>query len=81
MYSNINSWFSFIRFSLIPNQYLTIYVIIISLFSLIFGYLFSIRVGGADMPITISLLNSLSGVAGAIAGMAINNVLLVSIGE
>jgi len=67
-------------FSLIPNQYLTIYVIIISLFSLIFGYLFSIRVGGADMPITISLLNSLSGVAGAIAGMAINNVLLVSIG-
>lgn len=48
--------------------------------STIFGWLFSIRVGGADMPITISLLNSLSGVAGAIAGMAINNVLLVAIG-
>ena len=45
-----------------------------------YGYLFAIRIGGADMPITISLLNSLSGVAGGIAGMAIGNVLLVSIG-
>jgi len=32
------------------------------------------------MPITISLLNSLSGVAGAIAGLAIKDVLLVSVG-
>lgn len=46
----------------------------------IFGLLFSIRVGGADMPITISLLNSLSGVAGAIAGMAIGDVFLVAVG-
>ncbi|NLO64828.1 MAG: NAD(P)(+) transhydrogenase (Re/Si-specific) subunit beta [Clostridiales bacterium] len=45
-----------------------------------FGVIFSIRVGGADMPITISLLNSLSGVAGAIAGLAINNLLLVAVG-
>ena len=45
------------------------------LFSSLFGLYFSVRVGGADMPITISLLNSLSGVAGAIAGMAIGNVL------
>ena len=34
----------------------------------LFGLWFSLRVGGADMPITISLLNSLSGVAGSIAG-------------
>lgn len=45
-----------------------------------FGVAFAIRVGGADMPITISLLNSLSGVAGAIAGMAIGDPLLVAIG-
>lgn len=45
-----------------------------------FGIIFSIRVGGADMPITISLLNSLSGVAGAIAGLAINNIILVAVG-
>jgi NADPH-NAD transhydrogenase beta subunit len=49
-------------------------------FSSLFGLFFSIRVGGADMPITISLLNSLSGVAGAIAGMAVGDILLVAVG-
>ncbi len=47
---------------------------------LAFGIFFTLRVGGADMPITISLLNSLSGVAGGIAGMAIGNLMLVAIG-
>lgn len=50
------------------------------LFSSLFGLFFSIRVGGADMPITISLLNSLSGVAGSIAGMAISDIFLVAVG-
>lgn len=61
---------------------LTITIIAIAIFVLagFFGYIFAIRVGGADMPITISLLNSLSGVAGAIAGLAINDLLLVAIG-
>jgi len=48
--------------------------------SSVFGIVFAVRVGGADMPVAISLLNSLSGVAGAIAGMAIYNVLLVAVG-
>ncbi len=50
------------------------------IFSGLFGLYFSARVGGADMPITISLLNSLSGVAGAIAGMAIGDIFLVAVG-
>ncbi|HRY77192.1 MAG TPA: NAD(P)(+) transhydrogenase (Re/Si-specific) subunit beta [Candidatus Izemoplasmatales bacterium] len=50
------------------------------LLSFLFGLLFTIRIGGADMPIAISLLNSLSGVAGAISGLAIGDVLLVAIG-
>ena len=59
----------------------TFIVLAVSLiFSFIFGIAFSIRVGGADMPITISLLNSLSGVAGAIAGMAVSDILLVAVG-
>jgi NAD(P) transhydrogenase subunit beta len=49
-------------------------------FALSFGILFSIRVGGADMPITISLLNSFSGIAGAVSGLAIGEVLLVTVG-
>ncbi|HHT67967.1 MAG TPA: hypothetical protein GXZ85_01770 [Firmicutes bacterium] len=55
---------------------------ILTVGSLYFGYVFTIRVGGADMPITISLLNSFSGVAGAIAGFALENgALLVVVGS
>lgn len=53
---------------------------VILIASAAFGLLFSLKVGGADMPITISLLNSLSGVAGAIAGLAIGDLLLVAVG-
>ena len=45
-----------------------------------FGLAFAVRVGGADMPITISLLTSLAGIAAAIAGLAIGDLLVVSIG-
>jgi NAD(P) transhydrogenase subunit beta len=50
------------------------------LVALLFGLLLAIRVGGADMPITISLLNSLSGVAAAATGFAVSNPLLVAVG-
>ncbi len=55
-------------------------MLLISILSAFFGVAFAIRVGGADMPITISLLNSLSGVAGGIAGIAVGDILLTSIG-
>ena len=55
-------------------------MLIVLALSSFFGLAFAIRVGGADMPITISLLNSFSGVAGAVAGMAINDILLVAVG-
>lgn len=45
------------------------------------GLALAVRVGGADMPITISLLNALSGLAGALAGMAVDNILLVFVGS
>jgi len=45
-----------------------------------FGLIFALGVGGADMPITISLLNSLSGVAASISGLAIGDALLVAVG-
>ncbi len=64
----------------LPGNYIIIPLVLNMLFSSAFGVLFSIRVGGADMPITISLLNSFSGVAGAIAGLAIGDLLLVAIG-
>jgi len=48
--------------------------------ALVFGVVFAIRIGGADMPISISLLNSLSGVAGALTGFAVQDPLLVAAG-
>ncbi len=50
------------------------------LLSLAYGVLFAIRIGGADMPITISLLNSMSGIAGGIAGIAVSEPLLCAAG-
>jgi len=65
---------------IIPTSLMWLILVTNILASASFGTLFSIRVGGADMPITISLLNSLSGVAGAIAGLAISDLLLVAVG-
>jgi len=49
--------------------------------SLIFGVMAVIPVGGADMPVVISLLNSYSGLAAAAAGFAINNIILIVAGS
>jgi len=46
----------------------------------LFAIVFTMKIGGADMPIVISLLNSFSGVAGALSGLAILDPLLVSVG-
>jgi NAD/NADP transhydrogenase beta subunit len=56
---------------------LAISMLVLALF---FGVIFAIRVGGADMPVTISLLNSFSGIAGAVSGFAISNPLLIAVG-
>jgi NAD(P) transhydrogenase subunit beta len=45
--------------------------------ALIFGVLFVLPIGGADMPVVISLLNSFTGVAVAITGFELDNQLLI----
>ncbi len=49
--------------------------------SLIFGVLATIPIGGADMPVVISLLNSYSGLAACAAGFAIGNTVLIVAGS
>jgi NAD(P) transhydrogenase subunit beta len=47
--------------------------------SLVLGVLMVIPIGGADMPVVISLLNSLSGIAAAATGFVLqSNVLIIS---
>ena len=45
----------------------------------LFGVLFVLPIGGADMPVVISLLNAFTGLAAAATGFELeNNVLIVS---
>src|SRR5262249_8120072 len=47
--------------------------------ALLFGVLFVLPIGGADMPVVISLLNAFTGLAAAATGFELeNNVLIVS---
>jgi proton-translocating NAD(P)+ transhydrogenase subunit beta len=45
--------------------------------SLVLGVLIVIPIGGADMPVVISLLNSYSGLAASAAGFVIGNMVLI----
>jgi H+-translocating NAD(P) transhydrogenase subunit beta len=61
-----------------PEETYTIFLVTLGL-SLLLGVLLTIPIGGADMPVAISLLNSYSGLAACAAGFVIaNNVLVVA---
>ena len=44
---------------------------------LLYGVLFVLPIGGADMPVVISLLNSLTGIAAAITGILYDNMVML----
>lgn len=52
----------------------------VALCAMAFGVFFALPVGGADMPITISLLNAMSGIAASVCGLVVDDVLLVAAG-
>ncbi|MCB0165739.1 MAG: NAD(P)(+) transhydrogenase (Re/Si-specific) subunit beta, partial [Anaerolineae bacterium] len=61
-----------------PTSFLILMILIV--LSLILGVMSVIPIGGADMPVVISLLNSYSGLAACAAGFVIENNLLIVAG-
>ena len=61
----------------VPN---TLMMIILTLLTLVIGVLLVIPIGGADMPVVISLLNSYSGMAGCAAGFVLGDMFLIIAG-
>ncbi|MGF1530188.1 MAG: NAD(P)(+) transhydrogenase (Re/Si-specific) subunit beta [Puniceicoccaceae bacterium] len=68
-------------FIFVPNATVSVLLFIVILVAaLAFGVTGTLPIGGGDMPVVIALLNSLSGLAAAAAGFAINNQVLVVAG-
>lgn len=65
-------FFGFLPLGIIPFMYL------LAAIALVYGVLFVLPIGGADMPVVISLLNSITGVATAFAGFGIGNKVMVA---
>ena len=59
-----------------PAQPFILYVILA--LSLVYGVLFVMPIGGADMPVVISLLNSFTGVAAACGGFLYDNKVMLT---
>jgi NAD(P) transhydrogenase subunit beta len=67
-----------VMFCMEPGNHTWLYLVIA--LSLVFGVMAVIPIGGADMPVVISLLNSYSGLAACAAGFAVNNNILIVAG-
>lgn len=61
-------------FGVLSNP-MMIYVVLV--LSLLYGILFVLPIGGADMPVVISLLNSFTGVAAAMGGFLYDNKVML----
>lgn len=64
--------------AVIDQRLVLLYVVAAS--ALIYGVLLALRVGGADMPVIIAFLNSLSGIAASVSGIALGNMLAAGVG-
>ena len=55
-------------------------VLLMAACALILGYYLVAGIGGADMPVVISLMNSYSGIAACATGFALSNTILIIVG-
>ena len=66
---------AYIIFSGTNNQ---LYLYLLFFAALLYGVLFVIPIGGADMPVVISLLNSFTGLAAAFGGFLYGNMVMLT---
>ena len=66
----------YLAFTMNPENYWLFYGIAVA--SLVYGVLFVLPIGGADMPVVISLLNSFTGVAAACGGFLYDNQVMLT---
>ncbi|MFC0265148.1 NAD(P)(+) transhydrogenase (Re/Si-specific) subunit beta [Alloscardovia macacae] len=69
----------FIALCVQPEQRV-LWSVVTVLLACIYGVLFVLPIGGADMPVVISVLNACTGTAVAMSGLAIDNVALIVAG-
>ena len=69
-----------LTFVVVDFELIQIVFIAFLIASLLAGLAFVFPIGGGDMPVVISLLNSLSGVAAALAGVLLSNTALIVAG-
>ena len=70
---------SFVMLCVFPEQRL-LWSVLTTVCALCYGLVFVIPIGGADMPVVISVLNACTGTAVAMSGLAIDNVALIVAG-
>jgi len=61
----------------VSSEMQTVLSYILLTLALIYGIMFVMPIGGADMPVVISLLNSLTGIAAAMAGFIYGNQAMI----
>jgi len=54
------------------------FIYVVFLMALVYGIIFVVPIGGADMPVVISLLNSFTGVAAAFGGFLYHNQVMLT---
>jgi len=66
--------------AVVTNNGGTVALWLVFLLALVLGAMFVLPIGGGDMPVVISILNSLTGLAAALTGFVLHNQMLVVAG-
>jgi len=64
-------------FGLLPIGFAS-FVYLLAILAMVYGVLFVLPIGGADMPVVISLLNSITGIATAFTGLVYGNKIMIA---